>query len=150
MWSFFNSLNFSLEKRLIEYVQTFHGLHWFLSILSSTIKKLFTLPLFLPLDIQTPSSPPTSGKYNVFFFNSLSVSLGENFNWVCPNFYKTALNFINPFFYSYEVIYFTTLLLPLDIPNLSSSLTPGEYSMSFFSIFSMSVLEQILTVSKIT
>ena len=82
----------------------------------------------------------------MFFFNSLSVSFGENFNWVCPNFYKTALNFINPFFYSYEVIYFATLLLPLDIPTLSSSLTPGEYSMFFFSIFSMSVLEQILTV----
>ena len=51
--------------------------------------------LFLHLDIQTPSSSPTSGNYNFFFFNFLNVSFGANFN--CVQNYEGCIYFSQSF-----------------------------------------------------
>ena len=57
---------------------------------------IYFATLFLLIDIQTPSSSPKSGKYNVSYFN-FPMSVLEQIG-VCPKLPRIALIFIDPFF----------------------------------------------------
>ena len=69
---------------------------------------------FLPLDFQTPSSSPTPGKYNVFYFNFFNVSSGANFSWVCPKLHRIALIFVNPIFHDQSLSYWYLFIIELN------------------------------------
>ena len=76
-----------------------------------SIEVIYFATLFLSLDIQTPSSSPTSGEYNVFFYNFLKVSFGANFNWACPNICRIALIFTKLFFFAIKKLFTLPLCL---------------------------------------
>ena len=113
------------------------------------IEVIYFATLFLPLDTQTPSSSPTSGEHDVFFFSFLNVSFGENFNWGCPNLSRISLIFINPFFSQLRSYLLCHSISTRRYPS-SIIFTDIRWARCvLFEFSSMSVLEQILTVSKL-
>ena len=58
---------------------------------------IYFATLFLLIDIQTPSSSPKSGKYNVSYFNFSNVSVGAN--WSVSKITSDCIDFYRSFFY---------------------------------------------------
>ena len=65
---------------------------------------IYFATLFLLIDIQTPSSSPTSGKYNVSYFNFSNISFGAN--WSVSKITSDCIDFLS------------ILFLPKDYPSI--------------------------------
>ena len=88
--------------------------------------------LFLPLDIRTPPSSLTSGKYSLFYFNFGNVKV---LHW-----------FLLILFFTIKKLFTLPLCFYPKISALHHLHWHQARAICFISIFSMSVLEQILNL----
>ena len=89
-----------------------------------SIEVIYFATLFLLIDIQTPSSSPTSGKYKVFYFNFSNIRFRANFKWVCSKLRKIPSIFNNPIFHDQNLYYCYLFIIELN-SSMSQSRTRG-------------------------